>query len=588
MKEIDEVISLLETNDLSAQRSDIEQIKRAFLELRNIKFALDQSAIVAITDRKGVITYVNDKFCEISKYSREELVGQTHRIINSGYHSREYFKEMWKTIGAGKIWEGQFKNKAKDGSYYWVETTIVPFLGPDGKPEKYISIRTDITAQKRVEEQVRQMALYDELTGLANRRLFKQTLSQCIEEQSPMDLAVVFLDLNRFSVINDTLGHEAGDRILTEVGKRLQEWEMNHSSVLASRYGGDEFVLLFTKRNEDQLKADLEQIHALIADTYTIELEEFRLSASMGVALYPQDGHTAEELIRHADMAMYHAKANDMGSIFYYQDYKHQLTREMQIERSLHGVVDEENYEIVYQPKVNVETEMMKGTEALLRWKHPTLGFVSPGEFIPIAERSGTIVSIGTWVLEQALKQNAKWCRQAGRPLIIAVNVSPIQLKQRNFVPLVKELLEESGMPPELLELEITENLAMQNEKEVVRKLKALQAIGVKISIDDFGTGYSSLKYLQRYGMNTLKIDRAFIRDYSKEREAESLIPGIIAIGHASGMKIVAEGVETREQLEFLKREGCDTVQGYVYSRPVPPKEIERMFHQPLVARDAS
>jgi diguanylate cyclase (GGDEF)-like protein/PAS domain S-box-containing protein len=583
MQEINEVISLLEKNNFEDYQLAIKRVKHKFKELRDIKFALDKSSIVAITDHKGVITYINDKFCEISKYKREELINQTHRIINSGYHNRSFFQHMWGTISSGEVWRGQVKNRAKDGSYYWMNTTIVPFLDAAGNPEQYISIRTDITEQKKVEEQISHMAQYDELTGLANRRLFRQTLRRDLDNKEVSDLAVIFLDLDRFALINDTLGHEAGDELLKEVANRLHAWQTSHPFVLTSRYGGDEFIILIINHNEEQLRKALIEIQELVAKPYFINQEEFRLSGSMGVAIYPQDGIHSEELIKHADMAMYNAKNTGSSLLFHYQEHKNQLNREMQLERSLHKALDDHSFELFYQPKVDVKSKMIIGTEALLRWRHESMGMISPAEFIPIAERSRLIIPIGTWVLKQAIAQNAKWHREGHHSLIIAVNVSPIQLKQRHFVTLVKEVLRDVGLSPEHLELEITERVAMDNEKIVIRKLQALQSLGVKVALDDFGTGYSSLKYLKSYGMNTLKIDQAFISDYCLENEATSLIPGIIAIGHAVGMKIVAEGVETKEQVEYLEGKGCDIIQGYVYSRPAPPDELQRMFTNKLV-----
>lgn len=582
MKELDEIISLLKNNNISDFQSAIHKISSAFAELRNIKYALDQSAIVAITDDKGVITYANDKFCEISRYSREELIGRTHRIINSGYHNKEYFRDMWQTIRSGKVWEGEIRNRAKDGKFYWVKTTIVPFSDEHGVPKQYIAIRTEITRQKTIEEQVRRMALFDELTGLANRRLLQETLEDLIERRKTPKIAVIFLDLNRFSMINDTLGHAAGDEILKETGKRLKQWEEQSHALLAARFGGDEFVLVCTGENMHQLRDELRNIRALIAEPYYLGQEEYRLSSSMGVALYPQDGATSGELIRHADMAMYRAKSMEAGFLFYYEEYNNRISREMLLERLLHKAVEEESFDIHYQPKVDLRTGKMSGTEALIRWNHPELGTISPSEFIPVAERSRLIIPLGSWMLRKAMEQNMKWLSEFNQSLIVAVNVSPVQVNQRNFVNVVRQILQDTGMPPELLELEITENVAMENERDVLEKLRALKQMGIKISLDDFGTGYSSLKYLRAYEMDTLKIDRTFIHDYEPDHADASLIPGMIAIGHALGMRIVAEGVETREQLEFLKANGCDTVQGYVFSRPLPPAEVELLFDKQL------
>jgi diguanylate cyclase (GGDEF)-like protein/PAS domain S-box-containing protein len=562
------------TGKNGGETGDMQEIE----QLRNLKIALDHSAIVAITDARGIITYVNDKFCEISQYSRDELIGRTHRIINSGYHDRVFFRDMWRTIMSGKIWEGQIRNRRKDGTYYWVKTTIVPFLDKDGNPMQYIAIRTDITEQKNVEERIARLAQYDELTGLANRRMFHQTLEQELAGGDVSRLAVVFLDLDRFSAINDTLGHEAGDRILQEMAQRLNDWQKHHRGVLVSRYGGDEFTILLKNRSEAELRAALSEIQALLRDPIKVDQEEFHLSGSLGVAIYPDDGRNREELIKHADMAMYRAKSNGNSLIFFYHEHLQELHREIQLERAMHQALEEESFQVFYQPKFDLKTGRMIGAEALLRWEHAALGTISPSEFIPIAERSQLIVPIGAWVLKKAVEQNAKWHRAGHQSFTVSVNVSPTQLRQRHFVSMVRDLLQEQGLPSQFLELEITEGVAMENEKEVLRKLQALQSLGVRISLDDFGSGYSSLKYLKSFRMDTLKIDREFIRDYTREQEAKSLIPGIIAIGHALGMHIVCEGVETEEQLEYLREQGCDAVQGFVFYRPAPPEEIEKLF----------
>lgn len=582
VSQIDELFAMLDQDSAPSLKETLIKMRDKVQELAEIKFALDQTASVAITDASGVITAVNDKFCEISKYNKDELVGSTHRVVNSGYHDRQFFRQMWERISTGNVWHGEIKNRAKDGEYYWVKTCIVPFLDENGKPVRYLSIQTDITHLKQAEEQMEHLFYFDELTGLANRRQFVKELGRYIlrANQSKEKLYLIFFDLDRFSVINDSSGHAVGDAILKEVGKRLLLWQSKHHSTYVSRYGGDEFILLVAGREEKQLEQLLGEIKGLLAQSLSVAGKKFQLSVSMGIVSYPEDGQTATSLIQHAEMALYYAKSLGSNVVVYYADHKTSLSRQTRIENELYRAVDQLAFEVVYQPKIDLHSGRIMGNEALLRWKHPQLGAVSPAEFIPIAERNNLIIPIGTYVLDQAVRQTVQWQKKGYPALTVSVNVSPVQLAQDGFVQEVHAILQKWGLPPHCLELEITESIAINNYKVCLEKFRALQRMGVKIALDDFGSGYSSLKYLSLFGMDTLKIDQSFIRSYNREKEKSALISAIISIGHALNMKVVAEGVETAEQVRYLLEQGCDMIQGYYASPPVPPERME-----PLLAK---
>lgn len=582
VSQIDELLSSIDRDNAPSLREKLLTLKDQVRELAELKLALDQTAIVAITDAKGDITAVNDKFCEISKYSREELVGSTHRIVNSGYHDRQFFRQMWETISKGEVWHGEIKNRAKDGKDYWVKTYIVPFLDENGKPERYVSIQTDITHLKLAEEQMEYLFYYDELTGLANRRQFVKVLSRYISRanQAKENLYVVFFDLDRFSVINDSIGHVVGDAILKEVSRRLLLWQSRHHSTYVSRYGGDEFILLIAGREQHHMEFLLKEVKDLLSESITVEGNKIQLSVSMGIVAYPEDGQTATSLIQNAEMALYYAKSQGSNVAVYYADHKTTLSRQAQIENELYKAVDQRGFDLVYQPKIDLQSGRIMGTEALVRWRHPELGSVSPSEFIPIAERNKLIIPIGTYVLDEAVRQTVKWQQKGYPSLAVSVNVSPVQLAHPGFVQDVRSILKKWKLPPHCLELEITETIAMGNHKESLEKLRTLQKMGVKIALDDFGSGYSSLKYLSLFGMDTLKIDQSFIQSYSGDKDKSALISAIISIGHALNMKVVAEGVETQAQVHYLVEQGCDMIQGYYVSPPVPPDKLE-----PLLAK---
>ncbi len=571
----DEIASLAENFNVM-----IDNINHRNKDLNDLKYAMDQAAIVAITDHKGIIQSVNDKFCGLSKYSREELIGQDHRIVNSGSHSKAYIKNLWTTVANGKVWRGQFKNKAKDGSIYWVDSTIVPFLDEKGKPYQYLAIRTNITKQKFNEEEIKRLVQYDELTGLPNRTLFNDRLNQVIlrNRWNNRPFAVMFIDLDRFKFINDTMGHAAGDQLLQALALRLRECLRDGDTV--ARMGGDEFTALLPEiaKPEDAAFVAEKMINAL-KRPFSIGNQELFVTVSIGLSLFPDNGTDAETLMKNADTAMYHAKESGRGCFKAYSLKLQSGKREnLALESALHCALDREEFRLYYQPLVDLQSGKIIGMEALLRWEREGHGLVSPLKFIPVAEKNGLILSIGTWVMKTATRQIKEWTAFGDKELTVSVNVSALQFQQADFIEQVSGIVDDSGIKPGALKLELTESLLMEHQEDVVEKLQELKAIGVQSAIDDFGTGYSSLGYLKRFPVESLKIDRIFIRNLPEDSNDIVLTEAIISLAHNLGLKVVAEGIETQAQLAFLQARECDVGQGYLFSRPVSGEDFTELL----------
>ncbi len=571
---------LLIIQDVTERALARQQLDEATRETRELRAALDAHAIVAVTDQRGVIRRVNDKFCEISGYSREELLGNTHRVINSGHHPPAFFRDMWRTIGHGQVWSGEVCNRAKDGSYYWVQTTIVPFLGDSGKPSQYIAIRADITQRKEAEQEAQRLAFYDVLTGLPNRRMMMDRLAALIAESGGRTChgALAMVDLDHFKEINDTLGHQKGDELLRQAAQRLAA-AMRPEDIVA-RLGGDEFVVLMCDLGTSQqemvaLAADHgERIREILARPYQLGRYTVTATPSIGMVTTPEQGGgmvAVDELLKHADIALYKAKENGRNTVcFFDAALQAEVDARAGLLADLRQAIGDDQLRLHYQPIVDVDRQVT-GVEALLRWQHPQRGLVSPAVFMPLAEQANLILQFGIWVLATACMQLKAWENDPERSRwSVAVNVSARQLHDPGFVASVEHVFERTGADPSRLRLELTESLLQTDLEETIGKMQLLRRRGVRFSLDDFGTGYSSLNYLKRLPLDQFKIDQGFVRDIEHDQDDAAIAQMILALAGTLGIGVVAEGVENEAQFALLRQYGCPQFQGYLFGKPAP------------------
>ncbi|HLS07009.1 MAG TPA: EAL domain-containing protein [Bacillota bacterium] len=690
-------------NVLKSSNVDSYLLKR----LKDINFALDQSTIVNVTNKDGVIISVNDKLCEISGYRREELIGKNHRIFNSSYHSKQFFKTLWQTITRGQIWQGEIRNLTKDGQYFWVDTTIVPFLDETNQPYQFISVRHDITKRKQMEEKLQHsermhrlitentsdliaiidsdtkfqyvspshetvlnvdlatieashlsdwiheadrkkvneqidsllkdkehsinidyrlltnndssfyvnstinaiytdaqeiaclvlvtrditeskkaeqtyahFAMHDALTDLPNRRHFLQMLERevALAKETNSPFALLFIDLDQFKYVNDRWGHQVGDSILAEFADRLK-FTLRSFDIVA-RLGGDEFaVVLRNVDNQSQARRFVRQIFDAVKIPIDINGDEYTINCIVGIAFFPEHAKTADEMLSKADTALYAMKERGKGYLFYDPELEEQSLEQVLLQNELRKAIENNEFYIDYQPKVNLETGELIGLEALLRWQHPELGLISPGQFIPLAEESGLIVPIGEWVLREAVHQNKRWQMQGYPPVKISVNLSVRQLADEQFIHCLKEVLHNAQLNPNLLELEVTETMFVdvENAGELLQRIRAL---GVHISVDDFGTGYSTFNYIKKLPIDTLKIDRSFISDIDVNEESQAIASAIITLAKTLNINVIAEGIERNSQADFLKNNGCKQGQGFYFGKPISAQNVEKLWQE--------
>jgi len=537
---------------------------------------------IFICDNKNKIVSINHAFTKITGYEADEIIGKNPKVLQSGRHDKDFYHLFWADLLSKGYWKGEIWNRRKSGETFpeWLSISLVH----DDAHEisHYIAIFSDITDIKSSEAHIEFLANYDPLTQLPNRRLFIDRLDQAIKTASreKTQLAVLFFDLDHFKTINDSLGHNIGDKILIEVAARLSECMREIDSV--SRLSGDEFAAVITDITDisDVIKV-VKKIIVAIRAAFKINDYELHVTISTGISVYPNDGENYEILLKNADTAMYCAKHSGRDSFeFFSASMSSQALERLSLEGSLRKAVENEELLIYYQPQIEVNTGKIVGMEALLRWPHPHLGMVDPETFIPLAEETGLIISIGKWILAEACRQNKAWQDQGLITVPVAINVSSVQFRQHNIMDLVQTALSETGLKPQYLELELTESLLMDCAEYNVTLLQKFQQLGVKLSIDDFGTGYSSFSYLSRFPINKLKIDQPFCAGIPENKSNASVVSAIISLAHDLGMTVIAEGVEEEKQLNFLEARQCDEVQGFIFSQPVPADEMEALLKQ--------
>lgn len=667
------------------------------IEKHKILEAIDHEVQILITDGDGAILYVNESFCSISGYNESELIGHTYWLLNENLHSKSFFKSLRQTLSYGKTWQGEVKNRSKDGVAFWESVIIIPLLNDNGFPDKFILVsvvvnklkqteaileeafrdsfqetikhlentifkyietsdgrlvftlsegkiaekiglvtkvvanheikeffpedvrpvmeknfRTaiqgkpnkfemrlfdtdflvylspiiengqvlevigtvfDITEQKKTKKLINDMTYHDSLMDLLNRSAFNKKMTEiiCRSKKYQETFAVLFIDLDGFKNINDTLGHQMGDRLLSAVSDRIGK-SIDESDFIA-RIGDDECAILLPNRSKVETQRVAEHIIKQFSDPFILENNELYITPSIGISLFPQDGESGETLLNNADKAMHHVKEQGKNSILFFSDTSQ--NKKSLLENDLRIALEKEQFILYYQPQIDISTNKLFGVEALIRWKHPQKGIVPPLNFISVAEETDLIIPIGEWVLQTACRQNKEWQRQGYEPIVISVNVSPQQFMKKDFVNLVHYILQETNLEPQYLELEITEGM-MMNVGYAKNVLKSLRKLGVKVSIDDFGTGYSSLNYLSKLPINKLKIDKSFIRKMNEKNKA--IVKTIILLAKNLDMDVIAEGVETSEHVNFLKNQSCNQVQGYFFSKPLPEKELVHFF----------
>ncbi|GAA0664186.1 EAL domain-containing protein [Rheinheimera tangshanensis] len=535
---------------------------------------------VMITDARGIIQSVNPSFCKLTGYSADEALGQTPSLLSSGQHDQLFYQQMWQGLQQQGYWQGEIWNKRKNGEIYPEWLSISAVRNDQGAINQYAAIFSDITERKKREQKIHELAYFDELTGLANRRLFQDRLEQALAnaKRHHHQLAVLFLDLDLFKRINDTLGHQAGDEALRQVAKRLQKASRAGESV--ARLGGDEFTMLVPEcEAKEEIVKLAQRIVAQFELPFQIQQNELALTTSVGISIYPQHGHTASELLKCADAAMYQAKESGRNNYSIYNSSLGQRhDQALQLEQALRKALSQQQLQVHYQPKVELKTGQLHSLEALVRWKDQELGQVAPADFIPIAETLGLIHQLGQQVLRQVCHQLQQWGPLA---VPVAVNISAKELADPQFLSQLKQILAESEVDPQLLELEITEScLLPERAAETQRVLQKLRQLGIRLAIDDFGTGYSSLSYLRHLPINCLKIDRSFIKTLPDNTNDRQITSAIIAMANAMGLDVIAEGVESQAQQEFLLSAGCQFGQGYWFGKAVDQSNILHLLRQ--------
>jgi diguanylate cyclase (GGDEF)-like protein/PAS domain S-box-containing protein len=570
---------------------NITQRKLAENELRIAATAFDSQEGILVTDANGIILRVNHAFTDITGYSSEEAVGKKPSILNSGRHKKEFYDAMWKTITTKGHWEGEVWNRRKNGEIYPEHLIITASKNDAGEITNYVGTLTDLTLRKEAEKQIEDLAYIDPLTRIPNRRLFLDRLHQAIATSTRNNQrgALLFIDLDHFKKLNDTLGHDMGDLLLQQVALRLTTCVREGDTI--ARLGGDEFVVLLEDLSENEVVAaeKTETIGAKILNSlstpYQLATHQHHSTPSIGATLFHKHDIDVDVLLKQADIAMYQAKDSGRNTLRFFDPLTQaNIKARAELESDLRKAIDLKQFALHYQVQVNNSGHPI-GAEVLVRWIHPERGIISPFNFIPLAEETGLILPLGLWVLDATCKQIKAWQQDPiAHDLILAVNVSAKQFLQPDFLDEVQKTIHQNGIDPKRLKLELTESSLLNHVDEVIAKMQALKQIGIRFSLDDFGTGYSSLQYLRRLPLDQLKIDQSFVRDIAVDSSDRAIVRTIIAMAHSLDLNVIAEGVETEEQRDILKENHCTHYQGYLYSKPVPINEFESLLKTAMQA----
>jgi diguanylate cyclase (GGDEF)-like protein/PAS domain S-box-containing protein len=551
------------------------------LQLASLVFEASSEGMM-VTDENGIILDVNDAFSEITGYSRQDAFGNNASMLSSGQQDKLFYRLMWKSIIANGQWKGEIWNRRKNGKDFPALISINTVFDSAGKVNKRIALFSDLTRIKAREKQIFQMAYYDSLTGLPNRELFMDRMNQILSLSKSRErgVALMLLDLDGFKEVNDTLGHEAGDQLLKISAERLQQCV--ESEDVVARLGGDEFTVII--RNKSKVEESAEKILQALSKSILLGNDRIYITCSIGITRFPDDAELVSQMLRNADQAMYAVKQRGRNGFSYFtQSMQQQALQRLNSINDLRAAIKQQQFELHYQPIVNLLTGAVDKAEALLRWQHPEKGMIYPDDFIPVAEDTGLIIEIGKWVILEALQQAYIWRETECENFQIGVNVSPLQFKSDDEVGLEwVEHLKKLGLPGSALAIEITENLLMEFSERVDRKMQHFKDGGIQISLDDFGTGYASLSYLKRFDIQFLKIDKSYVQSMLVDRAVGVMCESIIQMAHKLDIKVIAEGIENHEQLKQLKQLGCDYGQGYLFSKPLTVEAFEPLLQKKM------
>lgn len=568
--------ALSELNQSVVLYKDSEWRLRLLLEVvRNLSMG------VVIMDADFIVTSVNEAYCKISGLPENQIVGTRPPFESLLRDDLDLYNRIWRALKSDYNWDGELWGE-KGGEKVALHIAITTIVDEQGIPSQYAAIINDVTERKHDEERILHQANFDMLTGLPNRALFIDRLGQSLLTMARAEykLGLMFIDLDGFKLVNDTLGHNKGDDLLREAAVRISSCTRDGDTV--ARLGGDEFTVIMPNLH-DAKDTPLVAQRILDALTKPFELDgtESFVSGSIGITIFPDDAKNATDLLKNADAAMYRAKELGKANYqFFTDDLNAQVAERLRIKNGLIKALERGEFKLFYQPKVTLSSGRIDGVEALMRWENPDLGMVSPARFIPVLEETGMVVEVGEWAIREACQQHCRWIEAGLAPVRIAVNLSARQLREMSFVSVLQKLLTETGVGPDGIEIEITESMIMSDKDSAISALTELHDLGVRVAMDDFGTGYSSLSYLRQFPIDTIKIDRSFVADISTSLEAAEIIRTIISMGQTLNKSIVAEGVETEEQLEILRSYRCDQVQGYLISYPVPGDELTEFIRE--------